>query len=157
VKAKGNCTMTAHDGVVQIDAAFQEAVRVVAAPAVAFTNLWVDQAGILVCISWPPRTLCRRRAAPFASRQAAGSTLADAWARCGIDQPAMSRLENGRTPNPTLDTLWRHAAAPGKRLVLTAKEVPDTRGRRTNGGHAVVKKMAAREKGTACAPGRERK
>jgi transcriptional regulator with XRE-family HTH domain len=32
-------------------------------------------------------------------------TLAEVSARCGIDQPVLSRLENGHTPNPTLDTL----------------------------------------------------
>jgi len=46
-------------------------------------------------------------------------TLADVSARCGTDQPVLSRLENGHTPNPTLDTLWRYAAALGKRSVLT--------------------------------------
>src|SRR5271156_4014710 len=35
------------------------------------------------------------------SREAAGLTLADLSARCGIDQPALSRLENGHTQNPT--------------------------------------------------------
>jgi transcriptional regulator with XRE-family HTH domain len=53
-------------------------------------------------------------------------TLARLSARCGIDQPALSRLENGHTPNPTLDTLLRYAAALGKRLVLTAEEVAET-------------------------------
>src|SRR5437588_11345646 len=62
-----------------------------------------------------------------AAREAAGLTLADLSARCGIDQPALSRLENGHTPNPTLDTLWRHAAAVGKRLVLSAEDFKDTR------------------------------
>ena len=61
------------------------------------------------------------------AREAAGLTLADVSARCGIDQPALSRLENGHNPNPTLDTLWRYAAATGKRLVLSAKDVPDMR------------------------------
>ena len=55
--------------------------------------------------------------------------LACLAARCGIDQPALSRLENGHTPNPTLDTLRRYAAAMGKRLVLTAEDVPETPGR----------------------------
>src|ERR1700680_4900459 len=63
-----------------------------------------------------------------ASREAVGLTLADVSARCGIDQPALSRLENGHTQNPTLDTLWRYAAAVGKRLVLTAEDIQDTRG-----------------------------
>jgi transcriptional regulator with XRE-family HTH domain len=86
---------------------------------------------------------------PKTTREAAGLTLADISARCGIDQPALSRLENGHTPNPTLDTLWRYAATLGKRLVLTAEDVPHTRARRANGGRAVAKKMAGRKKGTA--------
>jgi predicted XRE-type DNA-binding protein len=60
-------------------------------------------------------------------REAAALTLADVSARCGIDQPALSRLENGRTQNPTLDTLWRYAAALGKRLVLSAEDIKETR------------------------------
>lgn len=56
-------------------------------------------------------------------------TLAGVSARCGIDQPALSRLENGRTPNPRLDTLRPYAAALGKRLVLTAEDVAETRAR----------------------------
>jgi DNA-binding XRE family transcriptional regulator len=59
-----------------------------------------------------------------AAREAAGLTLADVAARCGIDQPALSRLENGHNANPTLDTLWRYAAATGKRLVLSSEDVP---------------------------------
>src|SRR5581483_11949763 len=43
------------------------------------------------------------------AREAAGLTLADVSRRCGIDQPALSRLENGHNKNPTLDTLWRYA------------------------------------------------
>ena len=66
--------------------------------------------------------------APFGVRNAAGLALADVSARCGIDQPALSRLENGHTPNPTLNTLRRYAAALGKRLVLAAEEVPEARG-----------------------------
>lgn len=61
------------------------------------------------------------------AREAAGLTLAEASRRCGIDQPALSRLENGRTKNPTLDTLWRYAAAVGRRLILTTETIPDAR------------------------------
>ena|SRR5215472_10134150 len=85
----------------------------------------------------------------FCSARYTGLKLAVVSAHCGIDQPALSRLENGRTPNPRLDTLRPYAAALGKRLVLTAEDVPETWALRANGGHAVVKKMAAREKGTA--------
>jgi transcriptional regulator with XRE-family HTH domain len=84
-----------------------------------------------------------------ADLEAAGLTLRDVSARCGIDQPALSRLENGHTPNPTLDTLWRYAAAHDKRLVLTAEVVPDIRGRAANGGRGAAKKMAGRKKRTA--------
>jgi hypothetical protein len=75
-------------------------------------------------IHFPARELLRHLKA---SREAAGLTLADLSARCGIDQPALSRLENGHTPNPTLETLWRYAAATGKRLVLSAEDIADTR------------------------------
>jgi DNA-binding XRE family transcriptional regulator len=61
------------------------------------------------------------------AREAAGLTLAEVSRRCGIDQPALSRLENGHTKNPTLDTLWRYAAAVGRRLVLTTEAIRDTR------------------------------
>ena len=53
------------------------------------------------------------------SRQAAALTLAAVSDRTGIDQATLSRLENGRQPNPTIDTLWRYANAVGRRLVLT--------------------------------------
>ena len=61
------------------------------------------------------------------AREAAGLTLADVSRRCGIDQPALSRLETGHNKNPTLDTLWRYAAAVGRRLVLTTETIRDTR------------------------------
>ena len=60
------------------------------------------------------------------AREAAGLTLAEVSQRCGIDQPALSRLENGHNKNPTLDTLWRYAAAIGRRLVLTTEAIQDT-------------------------------
>ncbi len=61
------------------------------------------------------------------AREAAGLTLAEVSRRCGIDQPALSRLENGHNKNPTLDTLWRYGAAVGRRLVLSTKPIRDTR------------------------------
>ena len=42
------------------------------------------------------------------AREAARLTLAEVSRRCGIDQPALSRLENGHNKNPPLDTLWRY-------------------------------------------------
>lgn len=61
------------------------------------------------------------------AREAAGLTLAEISRRCGIDQPALSRLENGHNKNPTLDTLWRYAAAVGRRLLLSTEPITDTR------------------------------
>ena len=84
-----------------------------------------------------------------AVREAAGLTLSDVSARCGIDQPALSRLENGRTPNPTLDTLWRYAAAVGKRLVLSAEDVQDVRPVPPDAARPLAKKAATRKKKTA--------
>ena len=46
-------------------------------------------------------------------------TLAAVARRTGMDQATLSRLENGRQPNPTVDTLWRYARAVGRELVLT--------------------------------------
>src|SRR5438132_1625074 len=57
------------------------------------------------------------------TREAAGLTLAEVSKRCGIDQPALSRLENGQNPNPTVETLWKYAAALGKRLVLSTEDL----------------------------------
>jgi transcriptional regulator with XRE-family HTH domain len=65
-------------------------------------------------------------------REQAGLSLAGVARRCGIDKAALSRLENGQNPNPTLDTLWRYAAALGKRLVLDATDITPTRAPVTN-------------------------
>ncbi len=62
------------------------------------------------------------------ARQAAGLTLAALSKQTGMDQATLSRLENGRQPNPTVDTLWRYARAIGRELVLTHREA-ETRGR----------------------------
>jgi DNA-binding XRE family transcriptional regulator len=63
----------------------------------------------------PPRDL-DLFAALRAARKAAGLSLDELARRSGIGKPALSRLENGKAPNPTLDTLWRYAAAVGRRL-----------------------------------------
>ena len=97
-------------------------------------------------VHFPAQELIRQLKA---SREAAALTLAEVSARCGIDQPALSRLENGHSQNPTLDTLWRYAAAVGKRLVLSAEDIEDTRPAPSNAGHTAPKKVTARKKKTA--------
>jgi len=81
-----------------------------------------------------------------ALREAAGLTLADVSARCGIDQPELSRLEDGHNQNPTLDTLWRYAASVGKRLVLSAEAIQSTRPVSSNTKRPTAKKTTARKK-----------
>ena len=58
------------------------------------------------------------------ARLAAGLTLAAVSKITGMDQATLSRLENGRQPNPTVDTLWRYASAVGRQLVLTHADAP---------------------------------
>jgi transcriptional regulator with XRE-family HTH domain len=63
----------------------------------------------------------------YQTREAAGLSLAEVSRRRVIDQLALSHLENRHNKNPKLDTLWRYAAAVGRRLVLTTVSIRDTR------------------------------
>lgn len=49
-------------------------------------------------------------------RERQNLTLAQMSRRTGIDQAALSRLETGKNSNPTIDTLYRVAAALGKTI-----------------------------------------
>jgi ribosome-binding protein aMBF1 (putative translation factor) len=55
-------------------------------------------------------------------RRRQAMSLAVLSKKTGIDAAALSRLENGRQANPTLDTLQRVAAALGKQLVCDFQE-----------------------------------
>ena len=57
-----------------------------------------------------------------AAREAAGLTLAQVAARARLTVGTLAKLESGTTPNPTVDTLARYAAAAGR--VLTLGTVP---------------------------------
>lgn len=61
------------------------------------------------------RTLSKLKKA----REKAGLSLAEVSERSNISKSALSRLENGHFPNPTIDTLWRYAEAVGQRIVWT--------------------------------------
>jgi DNA-binding XRE family transcriptional regulator len=54
-----------------------------------------------------------------AAREEKGLSLADVTELTGMDRSALSKLESGLRPNPTLETLARYAEAVGKRLVVT--------------------------------------
>jgi transcriptional regulator with XRE-family HTH domain len=45
--------------------------------------------------------------------------------RSGVDPASLSRLETGKNPNPTFQTLSRYAAALGLRLDLSLVEIED--------------------------------
>jgi DNA-binding XRE family transcriptional regulator len=57
------------------------------------------------------------------AREQQGLSLADVTERTGMDRSALSKLETGQRPNPTVDTLVRYAEAVGKRLVVSLADV----------------------------------
>jgi DNA-binding phage protein len=57
-----------------------------------------------------------------AERERRGLSLADMLHRTGMSREALSRLENHRSPNPTVRTLARYAAAVGLDLRLAAMQ-----------------------------------
>jgi DNA-binding XRE family transcriptional regulator len=54
-----------------------------------------------------------------AAREKQGLSLADLTERTHMDRSALSKLETGQRPNPTIETLARYAEAVGKRLVVS--------------------------------------
>ncbi len=52
-------------------------------------------------------------------REEQGLSLTDVSERSGLTRAAISRLENGWNNNPTLETLYRYAAALGTRITLS--------------------------------------
>jgi DNA-binding Xre family transcriptional regulator len=60
-----------------------------------------------------------------AERMKQNITLAEMEQRTGIAQATISRLETGKSENPTIATLWKLAHALGKRIECTlAEDVP---------------------------------
>jgi DNA-binding XRE family transcriptional regulator len=57
------------------------------------------------------------------AREAKGLSLADLTELTGMDRSALSKLETGQRPNPTIETLARYAEAVGKRLVVSLADV----------------------------------
>ena len=56
-------------------------------------------------------------------REHRGMTLAEAAERSGLDKGMLSRLENGKILNPTVNTLWRYAEAVGMKMNLSAERL----------------------------------
>jgi len=58
-----------------------------------------------------------------AEREAQGLSVLEVARRTGLSATALSRLESGKTLNPTLETLHRYAAALGKSVELAIGDV----------------------------------
>jgi ribosome-binding protein aMBF1 (putative translation factor) len=57
------------------------------------------------------------------ARESAGLSLDEVASRSGIDKAQLSRLENGKVPDPRPSTLSRYALAIGKRLAWSLEDV----------------------------------
>lgn len=57
-----------------------------------------------------------------AAREEKGMSLAELTEATGMDRSALSKLETGQRPNPTVETLVRYAEAVGKRLVVFLRD-----------------------------------
>jgi DNA-binding Xre family transcriptional regulator len=55
-------------------------------------------------------------------RSKRGLSLADVADRCGLDRAAISRLESGKNPNLTFETVARYAPALGVRIRVVVEE-----------------------------------
>jgi DNA-binding phage protein len=71
------------------------------------------------------------------ARQARGLSLSEVSRRSGIDLASLSRLEAGKNPNPTFETLSRYAEALGLRLDLSLVEIDVPRERPVHLGAAI--------------------
>jgi DNA-binding phage protein len=58
-----------------------------------------------------------------AAREEKGLSLTDVSDRTGMDRSALSKLESGERPNPTVETLVRYADAVGMRLEVSLIDV----------------------------------
>ena len=81
-----------------------------------------EKTGVTVTVHVSPKLAATVVAEVKAAREAAGLTLAQVAARSRLTVGTLSKLESGTTPNPTVDTLARYAAAVGR--VLTLGTVP---------------------------------
>jgi DNA-binding XRE family transcriptional regulator len=62
-----------------------------------------------------------------AAREEKGLSLADLTELTGMDRSALSKLETGQRPNPTIETLVRYAEAVGKRVVVSLTDSPEAK------------------------------
>ncbi len=68
-------------------------------------------------------TVLRALSALREARQSRGLSLSEIARRSDIDLASLSRLETGKNPNPTFETLSRYADALGLRIELSLIEI----------------------------------
>lgn len=66
-------------------------------------------------------------------RQELGLSLSAVARKANIDKATLSKLENGRQPNPTMDTLQRYALALGKQVMLSLDSLEPSNAATRNG------------------------
>ena len=71
-------------------------------------------------------SLLRTLSALQQARRCRGLSLTEIARRSGIDLACLSRLETGKNPNPTFETLSRYAAAMGLGIELSLVEYAGT-------------------------------
>jgi ribosome-binding protein aMBF1 (putative translation factor) len=59
-------------------------------------------------------------------RERQGLSLAEISDRSGLDKGMISRLENGKILNPTVNTLWKYANAVGMTVSMSAEKTTAT-------------------------------
>ena len=87
--------------------------------------------------------LLKATAAVRNSREAKGLSLTEVARRSGLPLPALSRLESGKNPRPTFETLARYAAGVGLDVDVVVRErVPTPRRPTTEADEMIVIRAA---------------
>ncbi len=87
--------------------------------------------------------LLKATAAVRRAREAKGLSLTEVSRRSGLPLPALSRLESGKNPRPTFETLARYAAGVGLELDVVVRERAQTDRRPSPSGDEVLAVRAA--------------
>jgi transcriptional regulator with XRE-family HTH domain len=87
--------------------------------------------------------LLKATAAVRRAREAKGLSLTEVSRRSGLPLPALSRLESGKNPRPTFETLARYAAGVGLEVDVVVRERVESGGRSADAGDEVLAVRAA--------------
>lgn len=87
--------------------------------------------------------LLKATAAVRRAREAKGLSLTEVSRRSGLPLPALSRLESGKNPRPTFETLARYAAGVGLEVEVVVRDGASGERRSAAGGDEVLAVRAA--------------